>query len=504
MSNRVLGRLRPFSTSALMLMLALAVAAPLQAQQVPRGGWTTYRTGAFGPVLPWPVVPIHAVLLPDGRVMSYGTDGAGAQGALLQYAVWDPALGTGSGAHLVLPNTTRTDVFCSAQTVLPSGAVLLTGGNNTTDWAVNLSVNDITFFDFQGNQLIASPQKMALPRWYPSVLTLANGDALVLGGRANPTTPTSTPEIYSQASGWRPLPGAANDEAYGGADAWIYPRAWQAPTGPVFVMAHSGATFHLDPTGAGSLTRTSVNLPAGHPYLPSVMYAPGKIFSVRASRQVVTVDINSMTPIVRSGSSIDQTRYHANATVLPDGTVFINGGSTVDNQAVGVAYTSRLWSPTSGSWTAGAKARQMRLYHSVSLLLPDATVLTGGGGAPGPQTNLNAEIYYPPYLYRKDWSGLPATRPVVISAPTSIAWGERFSVRANTSISRVTLVRMGSATHAHNFDQRFIELRLGGSGSTRTVDAPLDAQTAPPGFYMLFVLNASGVPSVAKVVRLGA
>ena len=68
------------------------------------------------------------------------------------------------------------------------------------------------------------------------------------------------------------------------------------------------------------------------------------------------------------------------------------------NQLTGVAYQVEIWDPATGHWTAGASAAVPRLYHSNALLLTDATVLTGGGGAPGPLANLNAEIYYPPYL----------------------------------------------------------------------------------------------------------
>lgn len=498
---------RSFSARGLYAALAAATLVSTgiaHAQPVPRGDWLTAQyNGQFGPVVPWPLIPIHAVLLPDGRVMSYGTDGAGVQSALFQYEVWSPWLGTGSDAHLVLPNTTGTDIFCSAQTVLPSGAVLLTGGNHTTNWEANLAIDDVSFFDFLNQKLYSGPSKMAWPRWYPSVVVTASGEALVLGGRTNPLASSTTPEVYSANGGWRALPGANSEDAFGGDSAWIYPKAWQSRLGTVTVLGVDGDVFQLGTQGQGSLVRSSAKLPNGHPYLPSVMYAPGKILSLRESRKAVTVDIDAQVPSVRSTSSVDQLRYHGNATVLADGRVFVNGGSTKVNEAVGVAYTSRLWTPSSGSWSTGATARMMRLYHSISLLLPDGSVLTGGGGAPGPQTNLNAEIYYPPYLYKKDWSGKPAVRPLILSAPDYLTWGSSFDVRADSTISRMTLVRTGSVTHAHNFDQRFFELALRGSGAYRSAMVPTDGRTAPPGFYMLFVFNGAGVPSVARVVRVG-
>ena len=97
--------------------------------------------------------------------------------------------------------------------------------------------------------------------------------------------------------------------------------------------------------------------------------------------------------------------------------VLVNGGSTVPNQLTGVAYQVEIWDPATGHWTAGASAAEPRLYHSNALLLTDETVLTGGGGAPGPLTNLNAEIYFPPYLYTS--SGQPAVRPAITSVSST-------------------------------------------------------------------------------------
>ena len=89
--------------------------------------------GVFAPVANWPLIAAHAVLMPDGRVLSYGTDGNGTQTGFFIYDIWDPKLGLGPEAHLTLPNTTNTDVFCSSQLVLPQGGgVFVTGGDNWT------------------------------------------------------------------------------------------------------------------------------------------------------------------------------------------------------------------------------------------------------------------------------------------------------------------------------------------------------------------------------------
>jgi len=474
----------------------------------------TYQRGAFGAVVSWPLIPIHAALLPDGRLLSYGTDGQGNQTGQFTYDVWDPSQGTGSASHLTLPNTTGADTFCSGQIVLPaSGAVLLTGGDRTVNGVRNYSINDVNLFDWRSNALYSAQAPMAFLRWYPTVLTLANGSTLVLGGRQTPEvagvskeTIVSTPEVYTEGIGWRSLPAVASDDAYG-ARNWSYPKAWQAPNGQVFIATKWGGTYYLDPNaaaGAGQLTRTPLNLAETDDYLPSVMFAPGKVLSLRKLNRAVVIDLNGATPTSSSTGGVGMDRYHGSATVMADGKVLVSGGSMVSNVALGVAYTSRIWDPAKKSWTTTPSAKKMRLYHSVALLLPDGRVLLGGGGAPGPQTNLNAEIYTPPYLYKQDWTATLATRPVITSAPQTASWGTRISVGINTAgVSRVTLVKTGSATHTVDFDQRFLPLTHTASGTQLSVTMPANANVAPPGYYMLFVFNSAGVPSVAKIIKLG-
>lgn len=474
----------------------------------------TYQRGSFGAVVSWPLIPIHAALLPDGRLLTYGSDGKGNQTGQFTYDVWDPSKGTGAASHLTLPNTTGADTFCSGQIVLPvSGAVLLTGGDRTVNGVRNYSINDVNLFDWRSNALYSAQAPMAFLRWYPTVLTLANGSVLVLGGRQTPEvagvskeTWVATPEVYTEGIGWRSLPAVASDDAYG-ARNWSYPKAWQAPNGQVFIATKWGGTYYLDPNaaaGAGQLTRTPLNLAESDDYLPAVMFAPGKILSFRKLNRAVVIDLNGATPTSSSTGGVGMDRYHGSATVMADGKVLVSGGSMVSNVALGVAYTSRIWDPAKKSWTTTPSAKKMRLYHSVSLLLPDGRVLLGGGGAPGPQTNLNAEIYTPPYLYKQDRTATLATRPGITSAPQTAAWGARINVGVDVAgVSRVTLVKTGSATHTVDFDQRFLPLIHTASGTQLSVTMPANANLAPPGYYMLFVFNSAGVPSVARIIKLG-
>jgi hypothetical protein len=425
-------------------MMAAPAAAPV-------GGADAQTKGVFGPKVPWPLIGLHAVLLPDGRVMTFGTNEQGKQGGQYVYEVWNPKQGTGMAAHTVLPNTTSTDIFCAGQSVIPgSGDVLIVGGDLTINGQRNFSNNRTTIFRPTTNT-ITSTVPMRYARWYPTVIALPSGEMLVLGGREDKApSPVVTPEVFRQNVGWRTLWGATSDAAFGTIRAnWYYPEAFVAPNGRVFVLGHDGKMFYLDPAGQGTITQLAQKTLAGTNALPSVMFASGRILSVRGNKKVVAGDLNGPQPTVTPTADIDQVRIWSTATLLADGKVLVTGGSAVANKLTGVAYAATIWNPATGQWTPGASAVTPRLYHSIALLLPDGSVLTAAGGAPGPVKNLNAEIYYPPYLFGA--GGQPAARPSLATAPAllQLQVNQTFAVTMASSdpISRVTLLHSGAVTH---------------------------------------------------------
>jgi Galactose oxidase-like, Early set domain/Glyoxal oxidase N-terminus len=502
------------ATSLVVLVVALALNARAQTP-APVGGADAPTKGVFGEPVTWPIIAIHVVLLPDGRVMNFGTDEQGQQGGQYVYDVWDPQQGTGTAAHMVLPNTTSTDIFCAGQSVLAaSGEVLITGGD----------LNQTEIFHPQTNA-ITTDTAMQYARWYPTIVALPAGEMLVLGGiEEAEETAAPTPEVFMQNVGWRTLWDATSDAAFGGIDNWNYPRSFVAPNGKVFVLGHDGNMFFLDAAGNGTITQLTQQTLGGRPSrsvasmdgesvaLPTIMFAPGRLLSVRTQQKVVVVDLNGPQPVVTPTADISQRRYWSNATVLPNGKVLLTGGSAVANQLTGVAYAAEIWDPATGQWTLGANAAKARLYHSTALLLPDGSVLTAGGGAsrPAPDLsrepqNMNAEIYYPPYLY--DASGQPAARPSLVTAPGSVnlSLNQPFAVTVGSAapISRVTLVRTGATTHSFDSGQRFLELGFTQAGQTLTITLPtINPNVAVPGYYMLFVFDQAGVPSVAKIIRV--
>ena len=466
----------------------------------------------------WPLNPIHAALLPDGRVITYGTNADGKQTGRFIYDVWDPRLGLGGG-HYTLPNTTVTDLFCSAQIILPqSGNVFLVGGDNwvpATNSTNNVGNNNtLTFTTVGGPHLIQGPN-MSRARWYATTTMLPNGEVYIQGGREG----ADRPEVRGVDGTLRLLPGANTTGLF-----WYYPRNWVAPDGRIFGFSDR-AMYYVDPRGAGSVTRAG-DLPVGGPAgvtSSAVMYRPGQIFSAGGGAGVltanntttvgtnaaVTININSGAPRVTQLAPMPLALQWHTATVTADGTVVVTGGAIRSNVLQGVSNRALIWTPTknadSGRWNLGAttSSGKARLYHSTALLLPDASVLVGGGGSPGPQINTNAEIYYPPYLFTA--AGGFATRPLLLRAPAQILAGSRFSVRVNRpgSIKRITLVRNGSVTHSFNMEQRFMDLGFSRSGNgDLSVRAPASLTVAPPGYYLLFAIDAAGVPSIARTVLL--
>jgi YVTN family beta-propeller protein len=449
--------------------------------------------GMFGPVQNMPVIPVHAVMTADGRVLTYGTDTTGKQTANFNYAVWDPV----SNSHLTLPNGSGTDIFCSSQLLLPSGdKVFIAGGDNWNGTGTtNTGNNNSNLFNAADNS-IARQGNMNRARWYSTSTMLLNGEILTQGGSSG----TDRPEVRTASGAFRLLSGADTS----GLD-FMYPRNFVAPDGRVFGFDSAGRMYWLNPAGTGTITMAGqfASATAGSDS-SAAMFAPGRILQFGGnSNGAIVIDINSgSTPSVTNTASMAMQRRLGTATLLADGRVLATGGSSVWNEMTNVVYDAEIWNPASGQWTRGATAMQARLYHSVAMLLPDATVMVAGGGAPGPQNNLNMEIYYPPYLFGPN--GTERVRPLIANAPTVVDPGRTVQVSYSHSrpVAKVTMVKTGSVTHGWNMDQRFVDLPFNTDGNQLNVQVPARASDVPPGMWMVFVIDDLGVPSEAKMVRV--
>lgn len=488
--------------------LPIGAALPSSANAAATGDWSN--------TFAWPLSPIHATLLPSGSVLTYGTNGAssvGGNGRGFDVDRWIPSQGTGPGSHQSTPTGIDTNIFCSAQMVLPNESVLITGGdaqvNGQKTALANGGVNATTLYDPVTNQL-SDARSMNFARWYPTIVPLANGQQLVVGGRASKKTDTTPrlvpaiPEVYNPQTGkWRLLSGARNDAYY--RSSWWYPRAFLNSRGRVIMLRErNGEIYELDPRRTGAFRKVA-DMPAAFgkfgASLPAVMYENGRVMVISESGQTGLININTNPPQVRMGTPAPSgARYWSDATVLPDGKVLVTGGATQKQKLANAVHEAAIWDPKTGRWQTStpAKGQKARLYHSTSILLPDATVLVAGGGPPGPATNLNANIYYPPYLYNN--TGGPAPRPEITSFGGMIRGGDTLiQVKDSDTISRVSLVKAGSVTHSFDQGQRFRSLRFTQQGNRVIAKIPRSKNQIPPGLYMLFVINDKGVPSLSRL-----
>ena len=456
---------------------------------------TPREMGVWSPPQPWPLIAIHAALLPDGRVMTYGTNADGQQTGRFIYDVWD-ARGELNAGHLTLPNTTTTDLFCNAQTMLPSGDLFMAGGDNFVNGATNnLGNRDSAYFNPRNNTL-SNGSSMNRPRWYATVTTMANADVYIQGGSGG----ADRPEVRG-ANGQFKLLSEAKTAALDIGEN--YPRNWLTQDDRIFGIDLSGRMYIVDRRGDGTVQRlNNLHKDFMGNGASQVMYAPGQILAVGAnSARTARLLINRAVPVANEVESTSTARYWGNATVLPNGQVLMTGGSEVANQLVGVNNAAEFWDPQKGTWTLGASGTIPRLYHAISLLLPDGSVLVAGGGAPGPLTNTNAERYWPPYLF--DSSGQMAVRPTIVNAPTALQPGQRLSLQTTGGVQQAALIRTGSITHSFDFDQRRIQLPIRVTGNNVEVQIPSNGAEVPPGYYMLFVMNAAGVPSMGSILNMG-
>lgn len=273
-----------------------------------------------------------------------------------------------------------------------------------------------------------------------------------------------------------------------------------------------------DTTGSGSVTAAGNRADDGDAMCGNaVMYdAPaGKILTTggsadyendnaRTNAYIITIGATKQNPQVTRVPNMSFARGFANGVALPDGTVFVTGGQSfvkpfTDTAAI---LTPELFDPVTNVWTQLNPMSIPRTYHSIAILLPDATILQGGGGLCGGcgVNHFDAEIFVPPYLLNTD--GTRRTRPVINNVASTARLGATVSITTNSAVTRFALLRFGTATHTVDTDQRRIPLTPSGSGTTYTVTIPSEPGVALPGYWFLFALNSAGTPSVAKIIKI--
>ena len=467
--------------------------------------------GSWGAVFGLPNVAVHAHLLSDGRILLWGRRDS-PQGTLDDHfctpQVWDPA----TGRSVPTPQPRGADgatvnLFCSGHTLLHDGRVFVAGGHLQD----GNGVNQACIYDHRANTWTALPP-MNQGRWYPSATTLPDGRVLVLSGSAviagKGVVVTNVPQIWD-GTAW-------HDAATFPGPPPLYPRLHLVPDGRLFVTGTNAATPFLD-LAADRWDSGSTRTDGERQYAPSVLYEPDKVIYIGGGNdpgpdtptaRTSLIDLGGHAPAWREGPPMAFPRRQHNATLLPDGTVLVTGGTSGpgfnDLSPGKPVRAAELWNPATNTWTQLAAESVDRCYHSTAMLLPDGRVLSAGSGEFAGQTNpgdshRDGQFFHPPYLFRGARPRIDALDATEITSGGTIA-----VTTGGPAVSKVTLVRLSSVTHAFNATQRINVLPFSTRGSTITASVPSSLAVCPPGHYMLFVLSDVGVPSVARIVRVHA
>jgi hypothetical protein len=451
-----------------------------------------------------PINPVHVALMHNGKVLVISGSGNDPDNHVLEAGVWDPPTQT------VRTFRITWDMFCNGMVILPDGRPFVLGGTKKYD---NFLGEPLTAAFNPATESFAATAGMGSGRWYPTATELGDGSVMVISGLNDTTGSVNTsiqryqPATNTFTSAGTSFPGVP-----------LYPRMNLLPSGKVF---ESGANFNsmmYDPAattwsavantifGKNRDYGTSVLLPLtpANGFKPRVIIAGGGPGGTNVTATTEIIDLSAATPAWTAGPNMVHPRIQMNGTILPNGRVLMSGGSATDEDPSTGTLEAELFDPATGTFSSAGSMEFARVYHSNTLLLPDATVLAVGGNPQRTVYEPHIEIYSPPYLFTS--SGGPAVRPVIASVPPELHYGQTFPVKTPdaASVKEVVLIRPGAVTHAFDMDQRLVGMTFTTAPGGLSVKAPVNGNLAPPGYYMLFIVNSAGVPSVASFVHLGS
>ncbi|MFK7913254.1 MAG: galactose oxidase-like domain-containing protein, partial [Pseudomonadales bacterium] len=458
--------------------------------------------GAWSSVQGWPMIPVSAANLPDGRIVAWASNERTAFPAGPEFtytAIWDPQ----SNEFTEIPHPTH-DMFCSHHVMMEDGKVFVSGGRNqgNSPWT--------STFNPETNEWEVLPN-MNRGRWYPTSVMTADGKVMTSIGSGG----GNTAEIWDGSS-WSLMGGLNFDGPilnYNHGERNWWPIMHLAPDGRIFHSGPTPAMHMIDPTGNGSMQQTNTHSDWYPKHGTTVMYDEGKLLTaggwtngstLASSARSMTIDLNGPAPVITEIAPMLNARKFHNGVTLPNGEVLVVGGNTSGAKFndSGSVFAVELWNPETGTWREGASMSVPRNYHSIALLMLDGRVLAGGGGLCNcAADHQDSQIYSPPYLFNAD--GSPAARPVITRVPAVVEVAETLSVSASPNLDGFSIVKMSSTTHAMNTDLRYLPLgSFENTAGEYSVTLPGNPNVLTPGYWMLFALNAQGTPSVAKVIQV--
>ncbi len=546
---------------------------------------------------------VHAILLHTGKILCFCGHVEAMFYAPIVY-LFDPTAPAATKLKAVLMPT-DTDLFCCHYVQMYDGRILVIGGSEQDDiynpdpnkqYRGSTGATTITVFDPVSERFVPSPPGLHLTegRWYPTVVLLADGRALVISGRREFASASNIADTVEAIS---PRADACVTLTGGALALPIYPGIHLSPDGRLYTTHTTWGQEIAEPPGqrlevtATSATWKPLSPPAAQPAhqqreegvsvpLPVTLPYPatkgGRYLVVSGGQargvaraaphaagvmaelggvaravftgqgggadtrsvEILDTTVDPPTWTAAPGTPLALPRVNGHCVLLPDATVLVLGGhdaykwqakANVPGGGDPVTTPSlpvEIYSPASG-FTTGASMRFPRMYHAVTLLLPDGRVWiaggadpneneppvtyplgwrgrTFGGGPPGPHLNgqpgtaLNRkdyEIYRPPYLCK----GLPQPEITGIDPSMQVLYGATFTITTPqaATIAKVAIMRPGAVTHHTDTEQRYIELaKAPPSGTTLTVTMlpATDASLVTPGYYMVWIIDNAGIP----------
>ncbi|MEU3887486.1 galactose oxidase-like domain-containing protein [Streptomyces sp. NPDC029041] len=473
-----------------------------------------------------PVRSMHSVVLNNGKVLliaGSGNDESMFKAGTFTSAVYDPQKGT----YKVIP--TPKDMFCAGHVQLQDGRVLVMSGNQAYPVPGGHGYEgykDSYVFDPK-TETYTKTNDMNDGHWYPSATILGNGDVISFGGLREDSTGSVTAELFSEAEQrWQPLWKVNQTWSYWG----LYPSMILMQDGRLFYSGSHVFGNNIPGTGSaiydyGANTTTqvpglrnkderdqsvSVLLPPAQDQ-KVLTFGGGNIDSnPDANRLTDIIDLKQPDPAYVAGPPIpqgtvdlgngpvpqtgNQGKMYASAVLLPDGRVLETGGA-LHNRADPV-YETSIFDPASETFDPVAVDPEARGYHSSAFLLPDGRVMTTGDNPGNGTWNHDVSVYSPPYLFK-------GPRPAITSViDTEWNYGDTQRITVDRPIAKAELIRPAAVTHSSDPNQRFVDLPLSVDGNNVDLNVTSNPNLAPPGWYMLFAVDANGVPSVAKWVHL--
>ena len=498
-------------------LLALATTLPATALQYPRiqgdprkavaVDAPAKKVGAWEAPRRWPVIGVHAFVLPTGEVLHYAYSSAHGEPEERHYY---------SGSHAVVWNPKGDSffdiswdgtVFCSGHSFLPDGRLFITGGLEQEE-CLTQGRKETWLLDPFTLEWTEGPE-MSVPRYYPSNVTMGDGSVMVLSGNTSNCTLTPKMEMFYPDKG---VDGKIKGVSPGKRQLMLYPRVHLLPDGRVVHTGPEESTWVWSPKTKEwtrlENTRLSVRRLEGASF--QVPGDPWKVmtcggyadYDVMPTETCEVIDFSQPTPTWMPAASMHFKRAHANAVLLPDGRVLMVGGGA-SGLYESPEFNAELYDPETDSWELLPAQRWGRMYHSTAILLPDGRVLSSGQDEHPASANDSgawAEFYKPSYLF--------GAGPKIRQAPEAVGLGESMvlNVKGAKKIRKVALMGLSAMTHSVNSGQRHVWLDHQRIGKSKELEVflPDNENLVPPGYYMLFVLNKKGRASEARMIRVSA